>query len=71
MALTARERKKLLGRGGLSDVARATDRTPGHVSQVNRYPKVRRDEKVFGEITRRIVAQHPDINPSEVWPLAS
>ncbi len=70
MALSADQRKKLLGRGGLSSVARRTKRTPSHVSQVNKWPELRPDERVIDEITRRIVAKNPAIRAEEVWPMA-
>lgn len=70
MALTADERKKLLGRGGLARVARRTRRTPSHVSQVNRFPELRRDEKVIGAISEIILKKNPAIKAEDVWPMA-
>lgn len=68
MPLTPDERKRKLGFGGLTRVARRTKRTVGHVSQVN--SESRRDRKVERAILRAIIEKHPDIAPAEVWPVS-
>jgi hypothetical protein len=52
MPLTGKERKAQLGYGALSEVARKTKRTLGHVSQV--VSGTRRDKKVEREVARRL-----------------
>lgn len=69
MPLSADERKKLLGHGGLTRIAKRTKRTPGHVSEVNRTG--RPDPVVQRAIAREIAKKHPDIRPDDVWPIAS
>lgn len=69
MTLSADERKRRLGHGGLTRIARRTKRTLGHVSEVNR--NGRPDPKVQRAITQAIVAKNPDINPDEVWPMSA
>lgn len=66
MTLTPDERKRKLGFGGLTKIAKRTRRTLGHVSQVN--AGKREDPKVMRAIASEIVRAHPDIAPSEVWP---
>lgn len=66
MALSPEDRKKLLGHGGLTRIARHLGRTPGHLSEVNR--KLRPDKKARAAIVREIVKKHPDISPDDVWP---
>lgn len=68
MPLTADDRKKLLGRGGLARVARKTRRTPSHVTHVNKNPTARRDQKVIDEIASRITRKNPQIAQADVWP---
>ena len=68
MAMTPEERKKRLGFGGLTRIARRTRRTLGHVSQVN--SEKRPDPVVQRAIAREIVTKHPDVAPAEVWPAA-
>lgn len=69
MTLSAEERKRWLGHGGLARVARITRRTIGHVSEVNR--NGRPDPVVQRAITREIVAKNPDIMPEQVWPMSA
>lgn len=71
MSLTPEQRKQRLGFGGLTKIARRTRRTLGHVSQVNKNPLARPDDRVMRAITREIVKNHPDIEPADVWPAAS
>lgn len=66
MALTAEQRKQLLGRGGLARIARKTKRTAGHVTEVNL--RGRPDEKVQTVIAQEIVKKNPHIAIDEVWP---
>jgi hypothetical protein len=66
MALTAEQRKQLLGRGGLARVARKARRTAGHVTEVN--SRLRPDEKVRTMIAQEIVKKNPHITFDEVWP---
>ena len=66
MALTPDERKRRLGFGGLSKIARITRRTLGHVSQVN--AEKRPDPVVERAVVREITKKHPDIRPEEIWP---
>lgn len=66
MPLTTDERKRRLGFGGLTKIARITRRTLGHVSQVN--SEKRPDPVVERAIAREIVRKHPDISPEDVWP---
>lgn len=68
MPLTPDERKRRLGHGGLSRVARRTRRTLGHVSQVN--AEKRPDPVVQRDIARLIIAKDPDISPDDIWPMA-
>ena len=68
MILTPDDRKKKLGRGGLSKVARMTKRTAGHVTEVN--AGRRRDDVVERAIIREITRLHPDVDPAEIWPVA-
>lgn len=68
MPLSAEERKKLLGHGGLTRIARRSGRSIGHVAEVNKRPEVRPDEKVMRAITREIVKQHPHIAEGDIWP---
>lgn len=63
--MTPEERKKALGFGGLSWVARKTKRTLGHVSQVN--AGLRRDALVERWIARRIAERHPDLDGAAVF----
>lgn len=71
MPMTPEERKQRLGFGGLTKIARRTRRTLGHVSQVNKNPQSRPDERVMRAITREIMKNHPDIEPADVWSAAS
>jgi hypothetical protein len=66
MPLTPEDRKKLLGHGGLTRVARRAGRTVGHVSEVNRAG--RPDEKVQALIAKEILKKRPDISPADIWP---
>jgi hypothetical protein len=66
MPLTPDERKRRIGFGGLTKVARKTKRSLGHVSQVN--AETRRDDKVERAITREIIRRNPEIDPATVWP---
>jgi hypothetical protein len=68
MALTPDERKRRLGFGGLSKVARITRRSLGHVSQVN--SEKRADPVVERAIVREITRKHADIGPADIWPMA-
>lgn len=68
MPLTPDERKRKLGFGGLTKVARRTRRTLGHVSQVN--SEKRPDARVVREIVRAIVKNHPDMTAEDIWPEA-
>ena len=66
MPLTPDERKRRLGFGGLTKIARITRRTLGHVSQVN--SEKRPDPVVERAVVREITRKHPDVSPDEVWP---
>lgn len=66
MPLTPDERKRRLGFGGLTKVARITRRTLGHVSQVN--SEKRPDPVVERAVVREIIRKHPDIAPEDIWP---
>lgn len=66
MPLTPDERKRKLGHGALTKIARRTKRTLGHVSQVN--SESRRDPKVERAITRELLRLHPTIDAADVWP---
>lgn len=66
MTLTPDERKRKLGFGGLTKIAKRTRRTLGHVSQVN--ARKRADARVERAITSEIIRAHPDIAPADVWP---
>ena len=66
MPLTPDERKRRLGFGGLSKIARMTRRTLGHISHVN--SENRRDAVVERAIVREITRKHPDVSPEIVWP---
>jgi hypothetical protein len=66
MTLTPEDRKKLLGHGGLARIARRLKCTPGHLSEVNRAG--RPDQKARAAIAREILAKHPHISESEIWP---
>lgn len=70
MPLTAEERKKLLGHGGLAKVARRARRSPSHVTHVNNVPDVRDDPVVKRAIAREILKKHPHIDPTDIWPAA-
>ncbi len=65
MTLTPDERKRKLGHGGLTKVARRTRRTLGHVSQVNSGDRL--DAVVIRAITRDILKRNPDITPADIW----
>jgi hypothetical protein len=66
MPLTPDERKRKLGFGGLTKVAKKTRRALGHVSQVN--AEGRRDPKVERAITREILKRDPAMDPAAIWP---
>lgn len=66
MYLTADERKKLLGRGGLAKAGRIARRSPSHMTQLNQ--QLRRDERGERAIARVIVERHPNVDPSTIWP---
>lgn len=66
MPLTPDERKRKLGFGGLTKVAKKTKRALGHVSQVN--GESRRDRRVERAITREILKRDPSIDPTTIWP---
>lgn len=66
MPLTPDERKRRLGFGGLTKVARITRRTLGHVSQVN--SEKRPDPVVARAIVREITRKHADVSPEDIWP---
>jgi hypothetical protein len=66
MPLTPEDRKKKLGRGGLTKVAKKLGYTIGHIAEVN--AGRRRDERVEQEIANRIVRKHPEISVEDVWP---
>lgn len=66
MPLTPEDRKKKLGHGGLTKVARRLGLTPGHVAEVN--AERRRDERVEKAIIKAIAKKHPDVDPSDIWP---
>jgi hypothetical protein len=66
MPLTPEDRKKLLGHGGLTRIAKRLKRTPGHLSEVNRAG--RPDAKARAEIAREILKKHPHIAEHEIWP---
>lgn len=68
MTLTAEDRKRYLGFGGLAKVARTTRRTLGHVSQVNKFPQLRPDPKVMRAIARTILKRHPEVPADTIWP---
>jgi hypothetical protein len=69
MALSPEDRKKLLGYGGLTRIAKRSKRSFGHVTQVNKSPEIRTDAKVMRAITREIVKKHPHIAETDVWPV--
>lgn len=69
MPLSAEERKKLLGHGGLTRIAKRTKRTAGHVSEVNR--SGRPDRVVQRAIGREILRKHPSVRPEDIWPTVS
>lgn len=69
MPLSSEDRKKLLGHGGLTRIAKRAGRSIGHVAEVNKRPEVRPDEKVMRAITREIVKKNPHIAESDVWPM--
>lgn len=64
--MTPDERKKKLGHGGLTRVARELDLTIGHVAEVN--AGRRHDERVQRAIVRRITKKHPDVDALDIWP---
>lgn len=66
MPLTPDERKRKLGHGGLTKIARRTKRALGHVSQVN--SESRRDPKVERAIERELLRLHPTLSPDVIWP---
>lgn len=67
MPLSAEDRKKLLGHGGLTRVAKKAKRTAGHVSEVNRAG--RPDDKVRALIAKEILKKNPSISPEDIWPV--
>lgn len=69
MPLSPEERKKLLGHGGLTRVAKKARRTAGHVSEVNRAG--RPDPKVRELIAKEILKKNPGISSDDIWPAAS
>jgi hypothetical protein len=68
MPLTSEDRKKLLGHGGLSRIARRLDCTLGHISEVNRTG--RPDKRARAAIAREIIRKNPQLTFADIWPEA-
>lgn len=68
MHLTPEQRKKLLGFGGLKQIADACEVSEGHVSQVNSEKPGKDSTRIRSAITAAIVARHPDTDPDSIWP---